>query len=89
MCEKYTSAGVRLSCRPYYGMHVSDHPILPSALLPALTIAFIFLSVCLNVDFTCVICVLMQEILPPGSHTGFSGLHLPFIGFTFTTERCV
>ncbi|XP_004376760.1 serine/threonine-protein kinase MRCK beta [Trichechus manatus latirostris] len=26
------------------------------------------------------------EILPPGSHTGFSGLHLPFIGFTFTTE---
>ncbi|VFV25365.1 serine threonine-protein kinase [Lynx pardinus] len=29
------------------------------------------------------------EILPPGSHTGFSGLHLPFIGFTFTTERWV
>ncbi|XP_045416139.1 serine/threonine-protein kinase MRCK beta isoform X2 [Lemur catta] len=28
------------------------------------------------------------EILPPGSHTGFSGLHLPFIGFTFTTESC-
>ncbi|XP_004698843.2 LOW QUALITY PROTEIN: serine/threonine-protein kinase MRCK beta [Echinops telfairi] len=26
------------------------------------------------------------EILPPGSHAGFSGLHLPFIGFTFTTE---
>ncbi|TKC44413.1 hypothetical protein EI555_012972, partial [Monodon monoceros] len=29
-----------------------------------------------------------REILPPGSHTGFSGLHLPFIGFTFTTESC-
>uniref|UniRef100_A0A452SML9 Serine/threonine-protein kinase MRCK beta n=1 Tax=Ursus americanus TaxID=9643 RepID=A0A452SML9_URSAM len=29
-----------------------------------------------------------EEILPPGSHTGFSGLHLPFIGFTFTTESC-
>ncbi|XP_058511445.1 serine/threonine-protein kinase MRCK beta isoform X1 [Ochotona princeps] len=28
------------------------------------------------------------EVLPPGSHTGFSGLHLPFIGFTFTTESC-
>ncbi|XP_037687711.1 serine/threonine-protein kinase MRCK beta [Choloepus didactylus] len=28
------------------------------------------------------------EILPPGSHSGFSGLHLPFIGFTFTTESC-
>lgn len=28
------------------------------------------------------------EMLPPGSHTGFSGLHLPFIGFTFTTESC-
>lgn len=33
--------------------------------------------------------VLVQEVLPPGSHAGFSGLHLPFIGFTFTTERCV
>ncbi|XP_053783558.1 serine/threonine-protein kinase MRCK beta isoform X2 [Desmodus rotundus] len=29
------------------------------------------------------------EMLPPGSHTGFSGLHLPFIGFTFTTESCL
>uniref|UniRef100_A0A4X1TQZ1 Serine/threonine-protein kinase MRCK beta n=1 Tax=Sus scrofa TaxID=9823 RepID=A0A4X1TQZ1_PIG len=29
-----------------------------------------------------------EEILPPASHTGFSGLHLPFIGFTFTTESC-
>ncbi|XP_028926631.1 serine/threonine-protein kinase MRCK beta isoform X2 [Ornithorhynchus anatinus] len=28
------------------------------------------------------------EMVPPGSHTGFSGLHLPFIGFTFTTESC-
>lgn len=32
---------------------------------------------------------LAQEMLPPGSHPGFSGLHLPFIGFTFTTERYV
>lgn len=29
----------------------------------------------------------MQEMIPPGSHTGFSGLHLPFVGFTYTTER--
>ncbi|XP_012579821.1 PREDICTED: serine/threonine-protein kinase MRCK beta [Condylura cristata] len=28
------------------------------------------------------------EMLPPSSHAGFSGLHLPFIGFTFTTESC-
>lgn len=28
-------------------------------------------------------------MLPPGSHSGFSGLHLPFVGFTFTTERYV
>ncbi|XP_054548798.1 serine/threonine-protein kinase MRCK beta isoform X2 [Talpa occidentalis] len=28
------------------------------------------------------------EMLPPGSHAGFSGLHLPFVGFTFTTESC-
>ncbi|XP_036094349.1 serine/threonine-protein kinase MRCK beta isoform X3 [Rousettus aegyptiacus] len=28
------------------------------------------------------------DMLPPGSHSGFSGLHLPFIGFTFTTESC-
>uniref|UniRef100_A0A8D2J5E4 Serine/threonine-protein kinase MRCK beta n=1 Tax=Varanus komodoensis TaxID=61221 RepID=A0A8D2J5E4_VARKO len=26
------------------------------------------------------------EMIPPGSHTGFSGLHLPFVGFTYTTE---
>lgn len=37
----------------------------------------------------CLVCALTQEMLPPGSHTGFSGLHLPFIGFTFTTERYV
>ncbi|XP_058147258.1 serine/threonine-protein kinase MRCK beta isoform X1 [Dasypus novemcinctus] len=30
----------------------------------------------------------VSEILPPGAHTGFSGFHLPFIGFTFTTESC-
>uniref|UniRef100_A0A8C2SCJ3 non-specific serine/threonine protein kinase n=1 Tax=Capra hircus TaxID=9925 RepID=A0A8C2SCJ3_CAPHI len=31
---------------------------------------------------------IVSEVLPPGSHAGFSGLHLPFIGFTFTTESC-
>nr|XP_014344022.1 PREDICTED: serine/threonine-protein kinase MRCK beta isoform X1 [Latimeria chalumnae] len=29
------------------------------------------------------------EIVPPASHTGFSGLHLPFVGFTYTTESCL
>lgn len=48
-----------------------------------------FLPVCLNVDLTCAVCVLVQDMLPPGSHSGFSGLHLPFIGFTFTTERYI
>nr|XP_033806736.1 serine/threonine-protein kinase MRCK beta isoform X2 [Geotrypetes seraphini] len=27
-----------------------------------------------------------HEMVPPSSHTGFSGLHLPFVGFTYTTE---
>ncbi|OPJ81445.1 serine/threonine-protein kinase MRCK beta isoform A [Patagioenas fasciata monilis] len=26
------------------------------------------------------------EVLPPSSHSGFSGLHLPFVGFTYTTD---
>ncbi|XP_037541906.1 serine/threonine-protein kinase MRCK beta isoform X1 [Nematolebias whitei] len=28
------------------------------------------------------------DIAPPVSHTGFTGQHLPFVGFTFTTESC-
>ncbi|XP_069049172.1 serine/threonine-protein kinase MRCK beta isoform X3 [Lepisosteus oculatus] len=28
------------------------------------------------------------DIVPPVSHTGFSGLHLPFVGFTYTTDSC-
>ncbi|XP_030200479.1 serine/threonine-protein kinase MRCK beta isoform X1 [Gadus morhua] len=28
------------------------------------------------------------EIAPPTSHTGFTGQHLPFVGFTYTTESC-
>ncbi|XP_073348672.1 serine/threonine-protein kinase MRCK beta isoform X5 [Pagrus major] len=28
------------------------------------------------------------DISPPTSHTGFTGQHLPFVGFTFTTGSC-
>ncbi|XP_023203973.1 serine/threonine-protein kinase MRCK beta isoform X2 [Xiphophorus maculatus] len=28
------------------------------------------------------------DIGPPVSHTGFTGQHLPFVGFTFTTNSC-
>ncbi|XP_057208297.1 serine/threonine-protein kinase MRCK beta isoform X3 [Triplophysa rosa] len=28
------------------------------------------------------------DIVPPVSHTGFTGQHLPFVGFTYTTESC-
>ncbi|XP_030626238.1 serine/threonine-protein kinase MRCK beta isoform X2 [Chanos chanos] len=28
------------------------------------------------------------DIAPPVSHTGFSGQHLPFVGFTYTTDSC-
>ncbi|XP_041831352.1 serine/threonine-protein kinase MRCK beta isoform X5 [Melanotaenia boesemani] len=28
------------------------------------------------------------DISPPVSHTGFTGQHLPFVGFTFTTDSC-
>uniref|UniRef100_A0A8P4K771 non-specific serine/threonine protein kinase n=1 Tax=Dicentrarchus labrax TaxID=13489 RepID=A0A8P4K771_DICLA len=29
-----------------------------------------------------------DEISPPVSHTGFTGQHLPFVGFTYTTDSC-
>uniref|UniRef100_A0A3B4Z8A4 non-specific serine/threonine protein kinase n=1 Tax=Stegastes partitus TaxID=144197 RepID=A0A3B4Z8A4_9TELE len=29
-----------------------------------------------------------EDIGPPVSHTGFTGQHLPFVGFTFTTDSC-
>lgn len=32
--------------------------------------------------------MLLQDIAPPVSHTGFTGQHLPFVGFTYTTESC-
>ncbi|XP_077949999.1 serine/threonine-protein kinase MRCK beta isoform X5 [Gasterosteus aculeatus] len=28
------------------------------------------------------------EISPPMSHSGFTGQHLPFVGFTYTTDSC-
>ncbi|XP_028252583.1 serine/threonine-protein kinase MRCK beta isoform X4 [Parambassis ranga] len=28
------------------------------------------------------------DIAPPVSHTGFTGQHLPFVGFTYTTNSC-
>lgn len=34
------------------------------------------------------LCRPLQDISPPTSHTGFTGQHLPFVGFTFTTGSC-
>ncbi|KAM4691019.1 serine/threonine-protein kinase MRCK beta [Rhinophrynus dorsalis] len=28
------------------------------------------------------------ELVPPSTHSGFSGFHLPFVGFTYTTDSC-
>ncbi|KAM5129010.1 LOW QUALITY PROTEIN: serine/threonine-protein kinase MRCK beta [Mantella aurantiaca] len=28
------------------------------------------------------------EMVPPSTHSGFSGFQLPFVGFTYTTESC-
>ncbi|XP_073464732.1 serine/threonine-protein kinase MRCK beta isoform X2 [Aquarana catesbeiana] len=28
------------------------------------------------------------EVVPPSTHSGFSGFQLPFVGFTYTTESC-
>lgn len=34
------------------------------------------------------ISIFIQDVVPLMSHTGFSGQHLPFVGFTYTTESC-
>ncbi len=44
-------------------------------------------STCLYSTFDS-FCFPLQDIAPLVSHTGFTGQHLPFVGFTYTTDSC-
>lgn len=80
-CQPYLLS--RLASCSFMQLELSVGAVVAAQGFVCGTVLRIRRAVCL----TCAVCVLAQEILPPGSHTGFSGLHLPFIGFTFTTER--